>query len=118
MQLVKDFPHIIGYGAMNEPLSGYIGDQDLRVPNPLMPLGPQISGFDGMVAAYGVSRQVPLNVQKRFGIKQSGLTTINPSGISVWLPEAEDFWQNEGIWKIRSGGSKSGQLKLLKPHYY
>jgi hypothetical protein len=114
---LKDLPHVLGYEYLNEPHPGFIGMDDLTVPirvaGQIMP-GLQISPFDGMALASGVSRTVKVAELKRLGVKVTGETTIDPGGNSCWLRDREDVWQKEGIWEINSNGRPA----LLHPHYF
>jgi hypothetical protein len=114
---LRDFPHVTGYEYLNEPHPGFIGMDDLtepiRVAGQIMP-GLQVSPFDGMVLASGISRTVKVAELKRLGVKITGETTIDPGGNSCWLCDREDIWQKEGIWEINPGGSPV----LLRPHYF
>ncbi|MBU7048122.1 MAG: cellulase family glycosylhydrolase [Theionarchaea archaeon] len=113
---LKDLPHVIGYNCMNEPHPGFIGvdnlENPLQVAGQCMP-GLQIAPFDGMVSAAGFSRTVTMAEIKRFGVKITGETTINPGRVSCWLQNREDIWQKEGIWEIQNDNPV-----LLHPDYF
>jgi hypothetical protein len=114
-QTLKDMPHVIGYDCLNEPNPGFIGVDDLtvtlKVAGQCMP-GLQITPFDGMASASGVSRTVDVAQLKRFGVKITGKTTINPGKVSCWLPGREEIWRKEGVWEMRDNPV------LLRPHYF
>ena len=113
---LKGIPHVIGYDCLNEPHPGFIGVNDLGTPlqvaGQCMP-GLQITPFDAMVSAAGFSRTVKTAEVKRFGVKITGETVINPHGISCWLPDREDMWRREGIWEIQNENPV-----LLQPEYF
>ncbi|MHA1713730.1 MAG: cellulase family glycosylhydrolase [Candidatus Ranarchaeia archaeon] len=115
---LKDFPHLLGYGPMNEPSPGYIGIKDLAQPDPRTPPGLQISGFDGMVAAAGISRRVPFSRLKGWRVKTVGFKTINPGGVSVWMPNATDIWQDHNVWRLSDPKDPGSPPRLLKPDYF
>lgn len=112
---LKHMPHVIGYDCLNEPHPGFIGVQNLGTPIQVaghsMP-GLQITPFDAMASAAGFSRTVKVAELKRFGIRITGETIINPGKISCWLPGREDIWRREGIWEIRENPV------LLCPDYF
>jgi len=113
---LKEFDHVIGYDCLNEPHPGFIGVADLTTPlkvaGQCMP-GLQISPFDAMVSAAGGSRTVKVAKLKRFGVKITGETVINPGKVSCWLPGREDIWRKEGVWEI-----KENEPVLLRPHHF
>lgn len=115
-QTLKDLPHVIGYDCMNEPNPGFIGVEDLKTPlqvaGQTMP-GLQITTFDAMVSAAGISRTVDVAELKRFGVKITGKILINPGNVSCWLPDRKDIWRKEGIWEI-----KNKNPVLLRPHHF
>ncbi|MGD2247526.1 MAG: cellulase family glycosylhydrolase [Candidatus Methanofastidiosia archaeon] len=112
---LKDIPCVMGYDPMNEPHPGFIGAKNLsnslHVAGETTP-GLQITPFDGMVSAAGVSRTVKIAELKRFGVKITGETIINPNNVSCWLPGTEDIWQKEGIWKF------DNNPVLVRPHHF
>jgi len=122
---LKDLPHVIGYDCLNEPNPGFIGAKDLGTPlqvaGQTMP-GLQITPFDAMASAAGVPRTVKVAELKKFGVKITGETTINPGKVSCWLPEREDIWRKERIWEIKSKNKNENKTKntpiLLHPHYF
>ena len=75
--------------------------------------GLQIIPFDAMASAAGISRTVKVAELKRFGVKITGETVINPGRVSCWLPDREDIWRKEGIWEI-----KDDNPVLLRPHHF
>ncbi|MBN2551831.1 MAG: cellulase family glycosylhydrolase, partial [Spirochaetales bacterium] len=108
------FPHVIGFGSMNEPHRGYIGWEDLDKPSKwLMRNGPNPTGLQGMAAASGF-RQIVRNYRfTAFGPVATGYASINDGGHTLWKDGFECPWRREGVWDV-----VHGKPVLLRPRYF
>lgn len=117
---LKDMDYVIGYDCLNEPHPGFIGVEDLNAPvqvaGQCMP-GLQITPFDAMASAAGITRTVKVAELKRFGVKITGETVINPEKVSCWLPGKEDIWRTEGIWEVKDTHRNENPV-LLRSYYF
>ena len=105
-------PQVIGFGAMNEPAPGWIG-QPLslrptvhRNEEPIR-TGPALSPMDALTLAQGHPLDVPYNafVWYRRTIRPVRTVTLNPRGVRIWLPDREDPFLEAGAWKRGDHGS-------------
>ena len=109
---VRDMPHVIGFGGINEASGGYIGWRlDESVFTPLTSL--RMSGFQGMVAASGYPVETLSYWQVAMLQVPWGYRTINPDRHTVWHEGASDIWREAGIWDIHNGAPV-----LLQPDYF
>jgi hypothetical protein len=112
---LKNCKAIVGWGAMNEPHSGYIGYQNLaNLEHYVVASGAMPSGFQSMAAASGYSMQVPIySMISLSGPKIKGYTTINPNGQKLFNEGYECPFKKAGVWT-----DEDGTPKLLKPDHF
>lgn len=101
---LADLPQVIGYGSLNEPGQGYVGLAGLRSPMPQDTGGPRLTGLESMAVGSGVPVQAPLVALTPGGWERTGVTTLNPEGISAWKDDASDVWRAHGVWDRDAGG--------------
>ncbi len=100
---VADLPHVIGFDTLNEPGSGWIGQQ-LEARRGLL-RGPAWSPLDALAVASGIPRTLPL--------LEGGERTVNPDGISIWREGVEDPFQSGGVWEPGIDGPRA-----LRPDHF
>jgi hypothetical protein len=112
---LKNCKAIVGWGAMNEPHSGYIGYQNLaNLENFVVASGPIPSAFATMAAASGHSMQVPIySMISLSGPKIKGYETINPKNEKLFIDGYECPFKKAGVWT-----DEDGAPKLLKPDHF
>ena len=101
---VADIPHVIGFDTLNEPGSGWIG-QNLDQRRGLL-RGLSWSPLDALAVASGISRRLPL--------LEGGERLVNPQGISIWRRGSEDPFRKAGVWDVTS----SGEPLALRPNHF
>ena len=105
---------VAGYDLMNEPMAGYIGYPDLASDRFMFVRSDATpSPFEGMAAGSGFPREVPVYRQTLLGLLRLGRRTINPEGVSAWLPGSSCPWQRHGVWDERAGAPV-----LLRPEHF
>lgn len=107
---VADFENVIGFDTLNEPGTGYIGralDQPMTRYR-----GEAWSPLDGLAVAAGHRRDVP--VLTLGGHSTEGVKTMNPDGLSIWLPGYGDPFREAGAWDIDA----SGAPVALRPDFF
>lgn len=112
---LKNCKAIAGWGAMNEPHSGYIGYQNLaNLENYVVAAGAMPSAFEAMAAASGYPMKVPIySMLSLSGPKIKGYTTINPKGEKLFKEGFECPFKKAGVWT-----DEGGIPKLLKPDHF
>lgn len=106
---IADLDNVLGFDTLNEPGKGYIG-RGLAEPL-LHGAGPLWTPLDGLAAAAGFSRDLPV-VALGKGIV--GMQTVNPDGSSIWLPDCEDPFRAAGAWDV----DKDGRPSALLPDFF
>lgn len=101
---VADLPHVIGFDTLNEPGSGWIGQQ-LEQRRGLL-RGPAWSPLDALAVASGITRELPL--------LEGGSKTVNPAGVSIWRDGAHDPFRAAGAWDVDA----SGAPVALRPDHF
>ncbi len=112
---LKDMPHVLGYGTMNEPASGYIGLASLTDTGPFPQQGPLITFGEGILLGAGHAREAPIMALNGLIPHPTGeMVTLNPQGISAWQSPDHDIWRKQGVW----GYDDEGQPAILLPDYF
>ncbi len=111
---VSGLSHVLGYGTMNEPDSGYLGLQRLSDIRPLTNSGPLMTGFETMIIPAGFTRSVPYQERHSVELRRVGNVVLNPDGISAWRAPADDVWRRHGVWDVDS----RGEPVLLRDDYF
>ncbi len=111
---LRRFPHVIGYGAMNEPHPGFIGWEHLDRPSPwILKNGPTPTPFQAMLACSGIPQTVDTYSFGMLGPKRKGEITLNPEGARLWKVGADCVWKENGVWDI-----ENFTPKLVRPDYF
>lgn len=113
-QRLKSFSHVVGYDTMNEPLTGYIGWQDLSKAHAIVELGAIPSPYQSMLLASGIPQQVPIWERRILGPKILEKKWLNLEGERTWLPGCECIWKQHGVWELDAHGNPI----LLRPDYF
>jgi len=111
---VRDMPHVIGYGAMNEPLAGYIGQKDLHAPFGVMQLGLAPTPFQGILLGAGIPQNVDVWELGMGRQRKVGTHLQNHSGKKSWLPDHDCLWHANGVWDF----DENHEPVLLQPSYF
>lgn len=113
---LKNMPHVLGFGSMNEPSPGYIGWQDLNQTNGTIYLRAKATPtpLQGMALGAGLPQKVAKWGMGMFGPRQRGNILKNPNRACAWLPGFDPIWQAHGVWQEHT----NDQPKLLKPNYF
>jgi hypothetical protein len=113
---VAQMPHVLGFDTLNEPMVGWIGEglsyrhlaaseQNRVRPRP----GPVLSPLDALAVARGLPTTVP--VLKRNpatgAAEPDGERTINPDGVSIWLPGRRCPFEAAGAYRIVDGRAEA-----------
>ncbi|MEM7737398.1 MAG: cellulase family glycosylhydrolase [Deinococcota bacterium] len=111
---LKTMPHVLGYGTLNEPSSGYIGLADIhkRVNAELL-VGAMPTAFEGMYLGAGVAQSVDQWKLGVLGPHKQGKQVMNADGVSAWLEPHLDIWQQHGVWELTEAGPM-----LQQPDYF
>jgi len=111
---LREFPHVIGYDTLNEPLPGFIGWKDINKHGGYLNLGLSLTPYQSMLLGSGFPQEVDVYKVWVSGGRKSGTQRLNPEGINVWLPGSECIWRKNGVWNIDSRGNP----ELLRPDYF
>ncbi len=110
----RDIDNVIGYDIFNEPGKGFIGYRDITRTEGLQPPGLRFTPFEAMVTASGIPRKIPIFEFKLFRLKKVGEKLVNPNGVSCWLSDHKDIWQEHGVWNI----DRHGEPHPLETNYF
>ena len=104
--------HVVGFCPLNEPAAGWIGqpmaERPVRYrPGHVIPVGPAMAPFDALRLSHGIPVELPVNdfVWYRRAIEPVGKATLNPNGVSIWLPGRTDPFQEAGAWELGANGA-------------
>lgn len=111
---LHDLPNVAGYDTMNEPLSGYIGRQDLNVATGLIKLGEMPTPFQSMLLGAGIPQEVEVWEARPTGPRRLGARLINPNGARAWREGSDCVWRQNGVWDLDS----AGRPVLLRPEHF
>jgi len=111
---LKDLPNVIGYDTLNEPLSGYIGWQDLNATDGTLTLGASPTPFQGMLLGTGVPQEVGFWEIGLTGIKRTGRRLLNAAKARAWQAGHDCIWRQNGVWDFDA----SGKPQLLRPDHF
>jgi len=96
---LKNCQNLAGWGAMNEPHYGFIGHQNLEMPEyPMVPLGPRPSPWQAIIAASGYTVDVPVYQAASRGRLHTRYETFNPEGLSLFREGYSCPWKQAGVW--------------------
>lgn len=104
-------PNVVGWDAINEPGSGWIGMADLNTLAGVVAFGASPTAYQAMVAGAGYPQEVAVSMMGTNGIEEIDRTTINPDGVSVWCDGC--IWKKHGVW-----ADDGGTPRLLRPDYF
>jgi hypothetical protein len=111
---LKDLPHIVGYGTMNEPSAGYIELEDLNTRSGVMQQGAAPTALQGMLLGAGFPQKVERWSLGLTGMRPTGRERLNPEGLRAWLQDYDCIWRENGVW----GLDEAGQPCLLRPEHF
>lgn len=109
---LKDMPHVLGYGPLNEPGKGYLGLASLQALSGFKQRGVQVTPAESILLGAGFPRRVPTIEFNGWQTIQTGDTVLNPHGISAW--RERDVWREVGVWGLDS----SGQPMIVRDDYF
>ena len=99
---LKNCAAIKGWGVINEPHFGFIGQQDLNIAeDSVIPIGPRPSPWQAIRAASGYLVEVP--VYSSMGKKISCYETFNVDKVSLFKNGFSCPWKQAGVWKDDGG---------------
>jgi len=111
---LKDFDHVIGYGSMNEPSSGWIGWQDLRKHYGLLKNGNMPTPWQSILLGEGHPQEVEVWKTGKFSLIRAGMRMLNGGKKRAWQKEVPCIWKTQGIW-----GYDDKELPILiNPFYF
>jgi hypothetical protein len=113
---LKDLPNVVGYGTMNEPAPGYIGQPDLRRWDASLALRLRESPtpFQGMLLGSGYAQKVDVYAWRLAGFRRIGRSRVNSTGQQVWVGGTPGVWQSNGVWRKDAMGTPV----LLRPAHF
>ncbi|HCC36804.1 MAG TPA: cytoplasm protein [Treponema sp.] len=109
---LKSCATIAGWGIMNEPHNGFIGNADIRQAISMIPAGPQPSPWDTIQAASGYTVSVPVRTIP-LGGRGGKHEVFNPGAISLFKDGYTCPWKQAGVWT-----DEGGSPRLLKPGHF
>jgi hypothetical protein len=111
---LKNCPAIAGWGSMNEPHAGLIGQENLKMVEDIMiPIGPRPTPWQTIRAASGYPVEVPVYGAGSIGKRVCGHEMFNPEGIPLFKEGYSCPWKQMGIWN-----DQDGTPLLIKPDHF
>src|SRR5438067_1769452 len=101
---VHELPNVIGYGTMNEPLSGFIGCRDANAYKGILKSGECPTVFQSMLLGAGYPQEVEVWEQRVMGPKLTGRRVVNPKRVRVWCDGTSCVWRQHGVWDAAADG--------------
>ena len=99
---LKNCAAIKGWGVINEPHFGFIGQQDLNITeDSIIPIGPKPTPWQTIKAASGYKTEVP--VFGAMGKKITHYETFNSGKVSLFKDGFSCPWKQAGIWNDNNG---------------
>jgi len=111
---LKKFDHVIGYGSLNEPSSGWIGWQDLRKNYGLLKMGDMPTPWQSLNLGVGIEQEVEVWKTGFFSLNRAGFRTLNINKVPAWQTDVECVWKKQGVWTYDDKGNPT----LLDPFYF
>ncbi len=111
---VHELSNVIGYGTMNEPLSGYIGCRDASMYKGILKSGECPTVFQSMLLGAGYPQTIEVWEQRVTGPKLTGHRLVNPKRARIWHDGADCIWRRHGVWDIAADGTP----RLLRSNYF
>lgn len=111
---LQDLDCVIGYEVINEPMSGFIGCNDLT--KPLLPIkfGALLSPLQSMLLGSGIPQEIEIWQRNLFRSRLIERRWINPKRLSIWREGYDGIWNQNGLWDL----TEKGNVRLLKPHHF
>ena len=110
---LRNMPHVVGYDTMNEPLRGWIGEEDLRqVKAPLMK-GSMPSPWQAILLGAGFPQEVEA-WERGLRLHRLGRQWWNLGRVRAWREGRDCIWRRNGVWDTDSSGSP----RLLRPGHF
>ncbi|MCL2478510.1 MAG: cellulase family glycosylhydrolase, partial [Treponema sp.] len=111
---LKNCRALAGWGIINEPHAGFIGQKDLTsTENCFLTLGPMPTPWESMLAASGEAVTVSTCAPGAKKPKITGEVVLNPGRESLFRGGFECPWKTAGVW-TETGGEK----RLLKKDHF
>jgi hypothetical protein len=111
---VQELPNVIGYGTMNEPLSGFIGCTNANTYKGILKSGECPTVFQSMLLGAGYPQVVEVWEQRVMGPKLIGRRVVNPKRVRAWCNGANCVWRQHGVWDVAPDGTPC----LLRSNYF
>lgn len=111
---IKDCKNIVAFEVMNEPHSGFIGHEDIRLlGKPVLQEGPMPTPLQAMAATRVNVSAVEKYHTDSLGIHKKGVVSLNEGNQTLFREGYTCPWEREGVWTI-----EGGQAVALKPDYF
>jgi hypothetical protein len=111
---LKGLPNVAGYDALNEPLQGYIGWEDLNSPGGMLKVGECPSPFQSMLLGAGIPQEVGEWRMGITGARRVRSALVNRDRARAWLPGFDCIWKRHGVWDL----DPEGRPTLLRPDHF
>lgn len=112
---VKDMPHVLGYGAMNEPSGGFLGLDSLEAISGFPHQNFVITPAEAIFIGSGFTRTLQrAKVHGFIAMPDEGEVVVNPMGVSAWKSPEHDIWRKVGIYNV----DKKGNPYIARDFYF
>jgi hypothetical protein len=111
---LKNCAAIAGWGTMNEPHNGFIGQKNLeQAEDILIPFGQRPTPWLSIQAASGYTVKIPVYSFISLGKRISNYDTINPGSVCLFKEGSSCPWKQAGVWR-----EENGKPVLLKNDHF
>jgi hypothetical protein len=96
---LRGLPNVVGFGSMNEPMRGWLGQADLAQPaRPPLAIGPSPTPWESLRAGAGETVECDVLAVGPGRPVRVGRARLNPRGLSAW-DERGCAWARAGVWR-------------------
>ncbi len=111
---LQDLDCVIGYEVFNEPLSGFIGLQDLTRPTFPVKFGPLVSPLQAMLLGDGISQEIEIWERNLIRSRLVERRLMNPQKMCIWREGYAGVWRQNGVWDL----DEKSRVRLLRPRHF
>jgi len=110
---LRDMPHVTGYDTMNEPLRGWIGEEDLRQVHARLMKGTVPTPWQAILLGAGFPQEVE-TWERGLRLRRLGRHWVNLRHERAWQEGHDCIWRRNGVWDIDSNGTPV----LIRPDHF
>lgn len=111
---LKDLDCVVGYEVFNEPMSGFIGLEDLTCPLLPVKFGPMFSPIQAMLLGDGIPQEIEIWERTLLRSRLTERRMMNPRRMRIWREGYAGVWRQNGVWDV----DEKERVRILRPHHF